>query len=62
VKKAQAGRLELVEMAVARRHQLVGPFGGSIERDRFVDPVVHREGLLAVTAINRRRGGIDEVS
>ena len=53
-KEAQAGRGNSVEMAVGVRHQLVGFLRRSIEADRMIDVVLHRERQLGVGAIDRR--------
>src|SRR3546814_6889649 len=46
--EAQPGARQPVEVGIALGHQLVGPLGRRIERDRAVDPLVDRERQLLV--------------
>ena len=46
----------------SRCAQLAAALGRGIERDRIVDPVIDRERLLLVGAIDRGRARIDETA
>lgn len=60
-KEAEAGRGDVVELAVGMGHQFVALLGGGIEGDGVVYLVVGTVGHLLVAAIDAGGGGIDEV-
>jgi hypothetical protein len=59
--KAQSGHRKLEEVGIAVRHQLVGLFGGCIERHRMVDVAPDGEGHVFISAVDRAGGGVEEV-
>ena len=48
-------------MGVGFAHQLVGLFGGGVERDGLIDAILDREGEFGVAAVDRGGGGVDHV-
>ncbi len=59
--EAQAGAGDIVQLAVAMRHELVTLLGGGIEGDGIVHPVVGAERHLLVAAIDAGGAGVDQV-
>ncbi len=59
--ETKSGCRNPIEMRVGVRHQLVRLLRGGIERNRMINPVVHREGHLGVRSIDRTGRSIDEV-
>ena len=60
--EAQPGRRQVVEMAVAVRHQLVRLLGGGVEADGMIDVLLDRERHRRHRAVDRTRGGVDEMA
>lgn len=60
-KEAQSGRRDGVELGVGGGHELVGLFGGCVERHRRVDAVLLGERHLLVAAVDRAGTGVDQV-
>ena len=48
-------------MGIGMGHQLVGLFGGGIERKRVIDILVHRKRQRGIGAIDRGGGGIKQM-
>ena len=59
--EAQACGGDIVELAVAVRHELVALLGGGIEAHGVIHIVVGGEGNFCIATVNARRAGINEM-
>ncbi len=60
--KTQPGTRQVVQMGIGMRHQLIGFFAGRVKRHRMVDVVMDGKRHACIGPINRRRGGIHQVT